>query len=43
MNIKENIAYAASSKAKVSELLALMKLEKLLHYPKHLSGGQAQE
>ena len=43
MNIKENIAYAASSKAKVSELLALMKLENLAKiYPKHLSGGQAQ-
>ncbi|QQE67996.1 sulfate/molybdate ABC transporter ATP-binding protein [Campylobacter jejuni subsp. jejuni] len=43
MNIKENIAYAASSKAKVSELLALMGLENLAKiYPKHLSGGQAQ-
>ncbi|EAH9315496.1 sulfate/molybdate ABC transporter ATP-binding protein [Campylobacter jejuni] len=43
MNVKENIAYAASSKAKVSELLALMDLENLAKiYPKHLSGGQAQ-
>ncbi|EAJ0825878.1 sulfate/molybdate ABC transporter ATP-binding protein [Campylobacter jejuni] len=43
MNVKENIAYAASSKAKVSELLALMGLENLAKiYPKHLSGGQAQ-
>ncbi|EAL1772145.1 sulfate/molybdate ABC transporter ATP-binding protein [Campylobacter jejuni] len=43
MNAKENIAYAASSKAKVSELLALMGLENLAKiYPKHLSGGQAQ-
>ncbi|EDP1818200.1 sulfate/molybdate ABC transporter ATP-binding protein, partial [Campylobacter jejuni] len=43
MNVKENIAYAASSKTKVSELLALMDLENLAKiYPKHLSGGQAQ-
>ncbi|BDL79983.1 sulfate/molybdate ABC transporter ATP-binding protein [Campylobacter jejuni] len=43
MNVKENIAYATSSKAKVSELLALMGLENLAKiYPKHLSGGQAQ-
>ncbi|ECL3794070.1 sulfate/molybdate ABC transporter ATP-binding protein [Campylobacter jejuni] len=43
MNVKENIAYAASSKAKISELLALMDLENLAKiYPKHLSGGQAQ-
>ncbi|BEK06648.1 sulfate/molybdate ABC transporter ATP-binding protein [Campylobacter jejuni] len=43
MNVKENIAYAASSKAKVGELLALMGLENLAKiYPKHLSGGQAQ-
>ncbi|EAI3986775.1 sulfate/molybdate ABC transporter ATP-binding protein [Campylobacter jejuni] len=43
MNVKENIAYAASSKAKVSELLTLMGLENLAKiYPKHLSGGQAQ-
>ncbi|EAL4710097.1 TPA: sulfate/molybdate ABC transporter ATP-binding protein [Campylobacter jejuni] len=43
MNVKENIAYAASSKAKISELLALMGLENLAKiYPKHLSGGQAQ-
>lgn len=43
MNVKENIAYAASPKAKVSELLALMDLENLAKiYPKHLSGGQAQ-
>ncbi|EAI4352046.1 sulfate/molybdate ABC transporter ATP-binding protein [Campylobacter jejuni] len=43
MNVKENIAYAASSKAKVGELLALMDLENLAKiYPKHLSGGQAQ-
>ncbi|RTJ71120.1 sulfate/molybdate ABC transporter ATP-binding protein [Campylobacter jejuni] len=43
MNVKENIAYAASSKAKVMELLALMDLENLAKiYPKHLSGGQAQ-
>lgn len=43
MNAKENIAYAASSKTKVSELLALMDLENLAKiYPKHLSGGQAQ-
>ncbi|ALW48660.1 GTPase [Campylobacter jejuni] len=43
MNVKENIAYATSSKAKVSELLALMDLENLAKiYPKHLSGGQAQ-
>ncbi|RTI73794.1 sulfate/molybdate ABC transporter ATP-binding protein [Campylobacter jejuni] len=43
MNVKENIAYAASSKAKVSELLALMGLENLAKiYTKHLSGGQAQ-
>ncbi|PVW96259.1 molybdenum ABC transporter ATP-binding protein [Campylobacter jejuni] len=43
MNVKENIAYAASSKTKISELLALMDLENLAKiYPKHLSGGQAQ-
>ncbi|WP_144689413.1 sulfate/molybdate ABC transporter ATP-binding protein [Campylobacter jejuni] len=43
MNVKENIAYAASSKTKVNELLALMDLENLAKiYPKHLSGGQAQ-
>ncbi|EAJ6944819.1 sulfate/molybdate ABC transporter ATP-binding protein [Campylobacter jejuni] len=43
MNVKENISYAASSKTKVSELLALMDLENLAKiYPKHLSGGQAQ-
>ncbi|EAJ0637085.1 sulfate/molybdate ABC transporter ATP-binding protein [Campylobacter jejuni] len=43
MNVKENIAYAASSKAKISELLTLMDLENLAKiYPKHLSGGQAQ-
>lgn len=43
MNVKENISYATSSKAKVSELLALMGLENLAKiYPKHLSGGQAQ-
>ncbi|EAH6127480.1 sulfate/molybdate ABC transporter ATP-binding protein [Campylobacter jejuni] len=43
MNVKENIAYVTSSKAKVSELLALMGLENLAKiYPKHLSGGQAQ-
>ncbi len=44
MNVKENIAYAASSKAKVSELLALMGLENLAKiYPKHLSGGRHKE
>ncbi|MBM0636752.1 sulfate/molybdate ABC transporter ATP-binding protein [Campylobacter sp. VicNov18] len=43
MNVKDNIAYAANSKKKVQELLALMKLEKLAKsYPKNLSGGQAQ-
>ncbi|EKT0454277.1 sulfate/molybdate ABC transporter ATP-binding protein [Campylobacter jejuni] len=43
MNVKENIGYGASSKAKVGELLALMGLENLAKiYPKHLSGGQAQ-
>ncbi|HDZ5095565.1 TPA: sulfate/molybdate ABC transporter ATP-binding protein [Campylobacter jejuni] len=43
MNVRENIAYAASSKKKVQELLALMGLENLAKiYPKNLSGGQAQ-
>lgn len=43
MSVKENIAYAANSKKKVEELLALMGLENLAKiYPKNLSGGQAQ-
>lgn len=43
MSVKDNIAYAANSKKKVEELLALMELENLAKiYPKNLSGGQAQ-
>lgn len=43
MSVKDNIAYAANSKKKVEELLALMGLENLAKiYPKNLSGGQAQ-
>ncbi|MFQ6342512.1 sulfate/molybdate ABC transporter ATP-binding protein [Campylobacter sp. VTCC 70190] len=43
MNVRDNIAYAAHSKKKVNELLALMELENLASiYPRNLSGGQAQ-